>query len=288
MLGTSWFWKPWSQSTALDLAKEAHEKTVLDLKETCDLTRPTHAYELAKDMAAFANALGGTVLIGASERSDPVGRKTGRIEAFVPLADAHAVMKAATLAARDLCRPGIVVEPETFKLTIDEQATIVGKPLPHDATLVALNIHPLIASPTGVVACDADGNRVPHAFRFPLRFIEGTKWLAPEELAFHMNSHERRMYLLLAPLPGDVKIFVWDKGIGALGARRPGTLAKLDAERLIAEFEMGGVAVHVPLTFVQAVWLDENKTWNVDVKGGINTTESRGNTVRFVPLGSVA
>lgn len=285
----SLFWKPWSQSTAIALARVAHEKTVLDLKSRYDLSLPGCQYEIAKDMMAFANALGGTVLVGTSEHSDTLGRKTGRIEAFVPMANDAVLIKAVTTAARDLCQPPIVVEPEVIKLTTTEQSTIVSNPLSHDATLVALNVHPLLASPGGVAVGDSTGNRIPNAYRFPLRFPEGTKWLKPEELAFHMNSHERRIYLLLAEVPNGLEVRVWDRGIGALGGRRPATLASLDAERMIVKLEFGNdkIMAHVPLVFVSAVWLDEEDVPNLNVQGGFNVSSSN-HRVPFVPLGSVA
>lgn len=284
---TSLFWTAWSQSVAIELAGAAHEKTVLDLKTQYDLAKPTEAFELAKDMVAFANALGGTVLVGASERSDALGRKTGRIEAFVPLTNDQALIKAATTAARDLCQPPITVEPEVIKLTVDEQRGLVAKPLSADTTLLALNVHPLIASPAGVAACDVSGRRIPEAYRFPLRFLEGTKWLKPEELAFHMNSHERRIYLLLVQLPRDRQVRVWDKGQGGLGGKRLAYLVDLDAERMIAKLQFGNdkIIAHVPLTFVTAVWLDEKDLWNIDVKGAFNVSNHE---VPFVPHGSVA
>lgn len=288
-MALSLFWQPWSQSNALALARTAHEKTVLDLKTRYDLARPTCVFELAKDMAAFANALGGTVLVGTSEQSDSLGRKTGHIEAFVPTVDDQALIKAATTAARDLCEPAITVEPEIIKLTAAEQATIVSKPLAHDVTLVALNVHPLVAAPGAVAACDASGTRIPNAYRFPLRFLEGTKWLKPEELAFHMNSHERRIYLLLAQVPRDREVQVWDKGQGGLGGKRVARLTDLDAERMIAKLEFGNdkVLAHVPLTFVTAVWLDERDVPNIDVRGAFNVARHNNNSPPFVPFGSV-
>lgn len=284
-------WQPWSQSNAIALSNTAHEKTILDLKTHYDLSDRAKTFELAKDMAAFANALGGTLLVGASEKNDSLGRKTGRIEAFIPKLDDQALIKSATTAARDLCQPSIIVEPEVIKLTTAEQAQIVGKPLSQDVTLVALNVHPLVASPCGVTACDATGSRIPDAFRFPLRFLEGTKWLKPEELAFHMNSHERRMYLLLARIPADQQIRVWDKGQGnAYGGKRVAKIVDVDAERMIIKLQFGDVVAHVPLAFVTAVWLDEKDVSNIDVKGSFdtsNTTKIYGGPP-FVPYGSVA
>jgi hypothetical protein len=289
-MAASLFWIPWSQSNALSLAANAHEKTVLDLKTRYDLANLTSAFELAKDMAAFANALGGTVLVGASEHSDLLGRKTGRIEAFVPNIDDQTLIKAATTAARDLCQPPITVEPEVIKLAVSEQASVVRRPLSQDATLVALNVHPLVASPCAAAACDAAGVRIANAYRFPLRFLEGTKWLKPEELAFHMNSHERRIYLLLAQMPRDQQIQVWDKGQGALGAKRLAKLVDVDAERMIVKLEFAGsdykVVAHVPLVFVTAVWLDEKDVSNIDVRGAFNVVRHNGGPP-FVPFGSV-
>jgi hypothetical protein len=283
-------WKPWSQSNALELASAAHEKTVLDLKERYDVQNVAHRFELAKDLAAFANALGGTVLVGVSEKSDQLGRKTGRIEAFVPVQDEQSLIKAATVAARDLCRPSITVEPEVIKLTTAEQAGIVKNPLPHDTVVIAFNVHPLLASPAGVAGCDASGTRIPHAYRFPIRFLEGTKWLHPEELAFHMNSHERRIYLLLAGLRRDRAVVVWDKGEGKTvsGGKRTVMIADLDAERLILKLELAPqILAYVPLTFVAAAWLDENDQANIDVNGALKGANSYSGP-RFVPLGSVA
>lgn len=285
----SLFWQAWSQSNALALATTAHEKTVLDLKTRYELGDATVPYELAKDMAAFANALGGTVLVGTSEHNDAHGRKTGRIEAFVPGVDDQALIKAATTAARDLCQPPITVEPEVIKLTVAEQGTISSKPLSQPVVLVALNVHPLLSSPSGVAACDDAGVRIPNAYRFPVRFLEGTKWLKPEELAFHMNSHERRICLLLAQVPRDAQIEIWDKGQGALGGKRFCNLLDVDAERMIAKFEFGNDkrVVHVPLTFVNAIWRDEKDVTNIDVRGAFNVAR-HNEEPPFVPLGSVA
>lgn len=283
-------WTPWSQSNAAALASTAHEKTVLDLKTRYDLENAKHPFEIAKDLAAFANALGGTVLVGVSEKSDELGRKTGRIESFVPAQDEQALIKVATVAARDLCRPSITVEPEVIKMSVAEQGQLVSKPLSRDTVLIAFNVHPLLASPAGVAACDASGARIPDAYRFPLRFLEGTKWLHPEELAFHMNSHERRMYLLLAGLPRDRAVLAWDKGEGKTvsGAKRPVRIADLDAERSIVKLELSPqIVACVPLTFVSAVWLDENDQANIDVNGALKGAGTyRG--PRFVPVGSVA
>jgi hypothetical protein len=99
------------------------------------------------------------------------------------------------------------------------------------------------------------------------------------------------MYLLLARVPDDQQIQVWDKGQGALGAKRLGKLIEVDAERMIAKLEFRGsdysVVAHVPLAFVTAVWLDEKDVSNIDVRGAFNIAKY-SNGPPFVPFGSVA
>ena len=69
-----------------------------------------------------------------------------------------------------------------------------------------------------------------------------------------MNSHERRMYLLLARIPDDRQIQVWDKRPGnAYGGKRLAKLADLDAERVIVKLECGEVVAHVPPAFATGV-----------------------------------
>jgi len=61
----------------------------------------------------------------------------------------------------------------------------------------------------------------------------------------------------------------------------------LDAERSIVKLELSPqIVAYVPLTFVSAVWLDENDRANIDVNGALKGAGTSG--PRFVPLGSVA
>jgi hypothetical protein len=77
----------------------------------------------------------------------------------------------------------------------------VGRRAAASVTLVAINVQPLLTTPVGCGACARDGTPVPDAHRFPVRTVDGTRYLRPEELAFHMNSHERRMLLQLVNFP---------------------------------------------------------------------------------------
>jgi predicted HTH transcriptional regulator len=60
-------WIPLSQENASLPLKTATKRTISDFKETYDLSDPTKTYELAKDVVAFTNNLGGTILVGVVE-----------------------------------------------------------------------------------------------------------------------------------------------------------------------------------------------------------------------------
>src|SRR5690348_1131595 len=98
------------------LARETYE---LDYKSE----HTSDASEHAKDIASFANGLGGVILIGVAEKADNFSRKA------MPLIDARAVARAYEDAARDLLSPRPRVDP-------------IVVPLPEDSgrALVAVNV----------------------------------------------------------------------------------------------------------------------------------------------------
>lgn len=280
-------WVPWTQSNALELLQSAHEKTVLDLKERYNLEEDKTKFEIAKDLVAFANSFGGTILVGVSEKLDNAERKTGRPKAFPSIEDAAALISQISVCARDFCRPPIVVDPQEIVLTAEETTSVLGRQMQNGARLLAVNVSPLITGPAGVFALGKDGKKQADAFRFPVRVGEVTKLLMPEELAFYMNSHERRMLLQLQQIRPDDTVRVWHRRLnGNLEQAREFNLRKIDAERQIATIELRSSTekmAHVPLAFVKAVWLDEKGGWQVAVDGSVCDFDSAG--VGFIPPG---
>lgn len=290
MWPTASLWTPWSQSNALTLLATAHEKTILDLKQQYDLTKPDTKFEIAKDLAAFANAFGGTVLVGAVEGTDTAGRKNGRCVAFLTISNSGPLIKQVTDSARDHCRPPIVVAPEEIRLTPAEAGVVLRRPHPDPVTLLAINISPLFSGPAGVFAIASDGkSKASDAFRFPVRIGEGTTLLMPEELAFHMNSHERRILLSLQQVGTGCDVLVWSKALRPeqLKQSRAFKLKAVDPELQIAVLQpLDGpnklTTAHVPLTFMRAVWRDASGAWQLDVDGSVCDTQSN---IPFVPRG---
>lgn len=128
--------KPIETPGQLPTVGVANETSVLDFKVKVD---PSERLEPAKDVAAFANGQGGTILIGAA------GAGRGEfISKYVPLSqdDASATQKAFEAGVRDRCRPAPI-------LTVVPLDIGGGK-------VVAVNVWPFVGQPVGVELKQAD------------------------------------------------------------------------------------------------------------------------------------
>jgi hypothetical protein len=159
-----------------------YEREHLDFKVRVQGTR---TYELAKDVAAFANNTGGVILVGAEEKDD-------RLVRYVPMPqpEADSARRAFDAAVRDRCVP-----PPPTELEVIAHA---------GGFLLAVNVRPL---PDQVVGVKAPVEKVPGdkvgdvAFVFPLRVQAGTKFLQPNELGTVIISALRRSAIMLDLIP---------------------------------------------------------------------------------------
>jgi hypothetical protein len=129
-------WRPIESSDEL---ADAHETSTFDLKQKYDLK--LHAFEMAKDVAAFASAMGGTIVVGAVEGT---GDRKGRIATFKPVATPGEFETKLGEAIRRRCRPQPVWR--TKQLTLDEnaQTSILGRtPDSPTTNVVLVNVWPL-------------------------------------------------------------------------------------------------------------------------------------------------
>ena len=92
-------WKP--TDDYLELANR-HETSTFDWKRPYDLNDPTTVFEMAKDVAALASAMGGTVAVGTVEGK---GDKKGRIVALQSVANPGLFETKLGDAVRRRCRP---------------------------------------------------------------------------------------------------------------------------------------------------------------------------------------
>lgn len=146
---------------------------------------PADKRELAKDVAAFANALGGVVLVGAVEHEE-----LGTLQKYSPMTAAFAEsLKAAyETAVAEFCRPQPVLEV----LRIQARSS--------PRYVVAANVHAIPLGPVGVRWND-DMKKT--AWVFPLRTTTHTTFLTPTEIAMLMVPEIRRVAILLDSIPLD-------------------------------------------------------------------------------------
>jgi len=156
-----------SQGNAVATLLSAHEKAILDFKEEydlADLTKNDTRFEIAKDMAAFANHIGGTILVGAIEN-----RATGRVGAFKNVNAPPYLVKAIDRAGV-FCLPHPIATHEQIELDIADQNAILRR---SDSvgriTLVAINVRPYLNGPVGTKVWDKSGGKG-HTFEGAFRF----------------------------------------------------------------------------------------------------------------------
>jgi|SRR5450631_1266609 len=162
-----------------------HEDQELDFKARLNTKdKKTDYLELAKDIAAMANAYGGTIIIGACE--DP----KGVLSIYKPLTEEDAVFACNEYktAQRDRLRPAVVVVPK-----MEPQG---------EGFLVFVHVEPSMGQAIGVhftpkVDVAPETKEPPEIYGFPLRVGDNTTWLQPEQLPMLMIPELRRTMLLL-------------------------------------------------------------------------------------------
>jgi hypothetical protein len=171
--------KPIVRSDELPLVGAKVESQTFDIKRTYETTKQ---FEAAKDVTAFANHLGGTLLIGAAE-------KDGGLSRYLPIEEKQA-NDIATLfehAVKNRCRPLPLVDV---------------KQIPHEGGfVVVVNVWPTLTAPIGVqIRGSKDDGFGDTAWVFPIRVATQTSFITPENLPMYMNAKDRKSALLLSQI----------------------------------------------------------------------------------------
>ncbi len=181
---------PITKASQLPEVGKGFETDVFDMKAQYDTTLVS---EIAKDLAGFANHLGGTILIGAYEDKAVIckyGGVTDKQRAKINTNVAH--------AARNHCHPPVAY---SIELLTHSNSNV---------EVLAINIEPTLSTPIAI----SDKNK-PHFYAFPLRRGSHTTWIAVENLAMHMEPKIRRMYLLLSRISKNASVNLSVKYINA-------------------------------------------------------------------------
>jgi hypothetical protein len=165
--------EPFLESSVLPPVGSGYERATLDLKGRGGVVS---AFHKAKDVAAFANHLGGTLLIGAKETAGVVGE-------YEPLDEstANSIQKGFSQAVRERCSPRPLVNFARVPCGV--------------GWVLAVNVWPYIGQVVGVrVKADktADGFG-DDAYAFPMRTGVDSSYLLPEQTA-HVHA-ERQLHL---------------------------------------------------------------------------------------------
>jgi hypothetical protein len=155
----------------------AQEREHLDFKSFASKTK---GIEHAKDIAAFANSLGGTILVGVTETTGTLAIPgvAGQTATEVKDIYEHAALKCSPKARID----AVIIRTST------------------GVDVVAINVPPSPDAVLGVpgVASEAEA---PNSWRYPIRRATQTDFLTPEQLSLHMNPTIRRVFVRLSAIP---------------------------------------------------------------------------------------
>lgn len=152
----------------------APESWALDFKSM----HTADASEHAKDIAAFANAMGGVILVGAHEKSDSYSRNP------LPIAAAQQAARDYEDAARDLLSPRPVIDP-----------VIIRNPADEALALLAVNVDPFPGQLIGARIAKTNG------WRYPIRTAaRHCTFLDPEKVMIYSDPRTRKAAILLATI----------------------------------------------------------------------------------------
>ena len=242
----------------------------LDYKGTADTSE---WWELAKDIAAFANHLGGVVLLGAYERPDGLPNLRG-----LPAAEVKALANAYDKAARDRCRPSPLV-------------TCKAIPWEDDREILAVNVQAylgLVGAQFYVTRANKDASQptitsAANAWQFPMRVGKDNPPLPLEQAIMHMSTHARRTAILLAGIENRNNMRLQfchpeTRSMVPWGC----SLREHAVEQNVAVIQPHSRSslVAVPLDDIEAVWRDADGVWCIRITGYLEDwTDSVGNRI---------
>ncbi len=263
--------------------ERAREKSDIDFKTWAD---PGNLWENAKDVAAFANAFGGVLIVGGDDHKGKGPVEYPGLQAAQKGQTFAQVQKIYDDAAKS-CSPPAHVDVIPIEVSSGVQ-------------VAAVNVHPFIdqalASPVG--ARDGEGNpiRPGGGWAFPVRRGAQTDYLTPELLPMYMNREIRRTVLLLLKIPpgarakvtihSRARLNVQGGGIALQMAKRVVTFVDVDVEKNRVRFlGAGSMQLNVPILDVVDVWESADGAWDVRVTGELAQKQGQlGEGYTYTPL----
>ncbi len=238
------------------VAREA-EGEDLDYKETQD---PAKWWELAKDIAAFANHLGGVILLGAVEEPDGLPDLKG-----LPPGVVTTLQNAYYDAALKRCQPPALI-------------ACVRIPWDDGKEMLAVNVQ---ARADGIIGAQFwtpnKGGKLEatNAWQFPLRVVRDNQPMPLEQAMLHMSSRTRRAAILLEGIPEAERAavqFLYIVPSEGRPYRLEAKIGRVEVAKNMLPFSVansGITVVHsqfMPLDDVDTVW-EAGGRWTIRVTG---------------------
>jgi hypothetical protein len=267
----------------------AHERATFDAKKdyAAGNNKP---FEMAKDVAAFASGVGGSLVVGAVEGTND---QEGQIVQLESISNPGELIKTISSAVKAHCRPMPVFDAITLNVQPSEAGQILGRAVNATFTVVVVNVQPHPLGPVAIRVPGADGKPIDGAFRFPNRVGEQGEYMQPERLAMVWGTHERKIAVQLSEMQRDQSrnahnsVAIIDDAFSS---------DKIRPEAWLVEgIDFAGMSIDVrpthsghsgapriPFTFIRAVWNEPSgRGWLARVAGWL-TPDANG-TVFFVP-----
>jgi hypothetical protein len=201
---------------------------------------------MAKDVAAFANHLGGTLLLGAVETDEILRKYFG----MTPQ-EAGKAIRSYSDAAADRCWPRPVLDPACYEDPSDSAKKIV-----------AINVEPSLELVCVKVKADLEKEKWgDYAYVFPVRTGNNARYLQPGQLAMFMTPHVRRIAVMASKIPKGELVKVRVPAIGNDIIFKFSEVLE-DQNLLRVEIVEGGPGPTYPLDCVRTVY----EAWDPNAK----------------------
>jgi hypothetical protein len=251
-----------------DIRADDTESETLDFKEYVE---PEHWWEVAKDVAAFANHLGGVLLVGAKELPDGTATYDG-----LPDEKARKISEAYENYARQKCVPRQTVRP-------------ILLPRANYNWVVSVNVEPspvFVSSEYPTIAeRKADSTKTKATvWRFPLRCGRHTDYLSPELLPMFLDPKTRRSSVLLNELEGK-ELWVMTQHDHLRSKVKGVDLKRNQVHLEVFPPTSPSFEAHLPFEDVEAVWQGRNQWWFARLSGYFESTGYQA--LRLIPRGPI-
>lgn len=238
---------PLIRPAPLPTVGDAIERAVMDWK-----VKPAgFQYEKAKDVAAFANHLGGCILVGAQERA-------GQLAAYVGLTPTEAgeVRNDYSKAVTQRCQPPPNLEFEEYP-----------DPTNPSKRVVAINVLPSLNLIGVRIATDKpnEGFGGP-AFVYPIRSGTDATYLQPVQLPMYITPQVRRIAVMLSRIALGAKVQVIEARLDNSKVENAFLFDGIAEEENLAKFKTIGASpspLHVPLDRILTVYQGQDSSWRV-------------------------